>query len=289
MTPLSRKGFLQVAGLMAGSTILPIGRPRTLTPINPGDHIGMLYDTTLCVGCNACTNACRQWNHTASERDASGLYDAPQELTADTWTLIQLYQGEGEASFVKRQCMHCVYPGCVSGCPVHALQKTAEGPVTYDPDRCIGCRYCMYACPFHVPRFEWNKVIPEIKKCTLCDDRILSGLGPACAEICPTGALIWGKRNDLLAEAHARLDAEPKRYINHVYGEDDAGGTSVLYLSHVPFDKLGLPIVSTEPVPHVSEEMSEFVLPAVIIGGTITLAAIRLISRRGVWEESWPL
>jgi len=274
---------------MAGTTALPIGRPRTLTPIDPSQHIGMLYDSTRCVGCNACTNGCRQWNQTQAEQDESGLYDAPTELSADTWTLIQLYEGEEENAFVKRQCMHCVYPACVSGCPVRALQKSEAGPVTYDPDRCIGCRYCMYTCPFHVPRFEWNKVVPEIKKCTLCDDRVLSGKGPACAEICPTGALIWGKRDDLLAEAHGRIEAEPDRYVNHVYGEDDAGGTSVLYISHVPFENLGLPLVRNEPVPHVSEGMSEFVIPAVLIAGPLALLAIRIMSKRGAWEESWPL
>ncbi len=287
MTTINRRSFLKLAGAGMGGALLPLGSARA--EVDASSHIGMLYDTTKCVGCNACTNACREWNKTTPERDDEGLYDAPTELTADTWTLIQLYQGEGVFSFVKRQCMHCLEPGCVSGCPVHALQKTATGAVTYDPSRCIGCRYCMYACPFHVPRFEWDEVIPLITKCTLCYDRITDGKGTACAEICPTGALIWGKRGDLLAEAEQRLKENPGKYVNKIYGQYDAGGTSVLYLSHVPFENLGLPTLKTESVPHVSEEMSNFILPTVLIAGPVLLAAIRLISKRGVWEESWPL
>jgi formate dehydrogenase iron-sulfur subunit len=249
----------------------------------------MLYDATICVGCNACTSACREWNGTTPETDARGLYDAPTELSADTWTLIQLYQGEGEYSFVKRQCMHCVDPACVSGCPVQALQKTAEGPVIYDPERCIGCRYCMYACPFHIPRFEWDEVIPLVAKCTFCYDRIAAGNGPACAERCPTGALTWGKRGDLAAEAEGRIEAEPRRYINYIYGKEDAGGTSVLYLSAVPFEKLGLENVGTEPVPDLSEGTANIVLPGILVGGPVALGLIRWISKRGGWEESWPV
>jgi formate dehydrogenase beta subunit len=252
----------------------------------------MLYDATICVGCNACTNACRQWNETTPELDARGTYDAPTELSADTYTLIQLYKSEDDFSFVKRQCMHCVDPACVSGCPVQALQKTSGGPVTYDPDRCIGCRYCMYACPFHVPRFEWDTArFPVIAKCHFCyESRIQTGLGgPACADRCPTGALIWGKRGDLLAEAQRRIDENPGRYVNYIYGKDDVGGTSVLYLSHVPFESLGLEDLGTDPVPMISEQTSSIVLPTIFVGGPLILAAIRYVHNRGGWEDSWPL
>jgi len=153
---ISRRDFLKVAGLAAGSALAFPQGVSASTGTNPEDHVAMLYDATICVGCNACTNACRQWNGTAPELDARQVYDAPTELSADTFTLIQLYQDGDEYSFVKRQCMHCVDPACVSGCPVQALHKTVDGPVIYDQDRCIGCRYCMYACPFHVPRFDWG-------------------------------------------------------------------------------------------------------------------------------------
>lgn len=284
MVSISRKEFLKIAGLSLGGAVLASEKVLA-APVDtePADHVGMLYDATMCVGCNVCSNACRDWNGTEPELDPGGLYDAPTELSADTWTIIQLYGGEGEYSFMKRQCMHCVDPGCVSGCPVHALQKTDWGPVTYDPDRCIGCRYCQYACPFHVPRFEWDEVLPVIAKCTLCNDRLTHGDVPACAEICPTGALVWGKRGELLAKAKARQEAEPRRYVNTIYGEEDAGGTSVLYLSAVPFDKLGLPILEKTLVPEVSEATAQVVLPSVLIGGPLLLAWVRYVSNRKGW------
>lgn len=288
---ITRRDFLKAAGLAIGCAL---AAPKTVQALSegtdPNEYIGMLYDATICIGCNACTNACRQWNKTTPETDARQVYDAPRELSADTWTLIQLYKENEEYSFVKRQCMHCVDPACVSGCPVHALTKGENGAVTYDPDRCIGCRYCMYTCPFHIPRFEWDKAqMPVIAKCTLCNDRLKDGLGTACAERCPTGALIWGKRGDLIAEAEARIDAEPKRYVDHIYGKDDIGGTGVMYLSAVPFEKLGLEDMGTEPKPKLSEDTANVVLPTVFIGGAIGLAAVRILSKNGAWEDTWPV
>jgi len=289
---ISRRDFLKVAGLAAGSAFAFPQAASASTGTNSEEHVAMLYDATICVGCNACTNACRQWNETTPELDARGTYDAPTELSADTYTLIQLYKGEDEYSFVKRQCMHCVDPACVSGCPVQALQKTSGGPVTYDKDRCIGCRYCMYACPFHVPRFDWETArFPVIAKCHFCyESRIQTGIGgPACADRCPTGALISGKRGDLLAEAQRRIDESPGRYVNYIYGKDDVGGTSVIYLSHVPFENLGLENLGTDPVPMISEQTSSIMLPTIFVGGPLILAAIRYVQKRGGWEESWPL
>ena len=288
---LSRRDFFKAVGLAIGGALVaaePVLASAEGT--DPNEYAAMLYDATVCVGCNACTNACRQWNKTTPEPDARGVYDAPRELSADTWTMIQLYQGDKEYSFVKRQCMHCVDPACVSGCPVHALQKTSAGPVTYDQDRCIGCRYCMYACPFHVPRFEWETAqSPVIAKCTLCADRIQDGLGTACAERCPTSALIFGKRGDLIAIAEKRIAENPKRYVDHVYGKDDAGGTSVMYLSGVPFEKLGLEDLGTRPIPEISEGTANIILPGVLIGAPILLGMIRMTAKRGGWEDTWPL
>lgn len=286
---ISRREFLKIAGVTAGSALLPNLVVHATTIKQAGDQVSMLYDATKCVGCNACTNACRQWNNTTPETDNRELYDAPSELSAKTWTMIQLYQDGDAHSFVKRQCMHCIDPACVSGCPVSALQKTDEGPVTYDPNRCIGCRYCMYTCPFHIPRFQWDKVIPVIAKCTFCHDRIIDGKGPACAERCPTGALIWGKRDELMSEAEQRIGSDENRYIDHIYGKDDAGGTSVLYLAGVPFEKLGLENVGTQPIPDLSESTAKIVLPGIVLGGPLVLGLIRMVSKRGGWEESWPV
>jgi len=284
---INRRQFLKITGLGVGGALL--GVETSLASGgggDAGDHIAMLYDATKCVGCHACTSACRDWNRTTPELDASGLYDAPQDLSADTWTLIQLYQGEGEHSFVKRQCMHCIDPACVSACPVTALQKLDNGAVVYDRKRCIGCRYCMIACPFHIPRFEWDKVIPVITKCTLCHDRLDFGRGPSCAEACPAGALVWGHRDELLAEAESRLAANPGSYVDGIYGKDEVGGTSVLYLSGVPFEKLGFPELETKALPELSEGMGTVILPGLIFGGPLVLAGINYLSKRQKGEES---
>ena len=277
---LNRRKFIKLAGLGLGGALLSPRVALASEGVDAENGVAMLYDTTKCIGCRACQSACKDWNGNPVEPDPTGLYDAPMELSADTWTLIQLYNGSDANSFVKHQCMHCLDPACVSACPVHALQKTAEGPVTYDPARCIGCRYCMVACPFHIPRFEWDEVIPVVAKCTFCNDRLAVGDGPACVEACPTGALVWGRRGEILTEAKGRIADNPGKYVDHVYGEDDGGGTSVLYLSHVPFADLGFPELGSEPVPEVSERIGLFVLPSSIVGAPLILAGIRYMANR---------
>ena len=277
---LNRRQFIKLAGLGVGGALISPQVALASGGVDAENSMAMLYDTTKCIGCRACQNACKDWNGNPAEADPSGLYDAPMELSADTWTLIQLYEENGTSSFVKHQCMHCLDPACVSVCPVHALQKTAQGPVTYDPKRCIGCRYCMIACPFSVPRFEWDETLPVIAKCTFCNDRLAVGDGPACAEVCPTGAITWGKRGELLTEAEKRLADHPDKYVDYIYGKDDAGGTSVLYLSHVPFEKLGFPELGSEPIPELSEKTGLFVLPTLLIGGPLILAGIRYMAQQ---------
>ena len=141
--------------------------------------------------------------------------------------------------FMRRLCMNCQDPACASVCPVGALQKTAAGPVTYDADRCMGCRYCMIACPFSVPKYEWSKVLPKVQKCTMCPERVSAGQPTACAEACPTGATKFGERDDLILEAQQRIRDNPGTYVNHIYGLNEVGGTSVLLLSSVPFEQFG--------------------------------------------------
>jgi Fe-S-cluster-containing dehydrogenase component len=210
------------------------------------DAIGMLYDTTICTGCQACVVACSETNGLPPDTKVSnGLHQRPLDLNAQTKNIIKLYPGaEGSPfSFVKQQCMHCVDPSCVAGCPFHALQKDEFGVVRWEGSKCIGCRYCQIACPYNVPKFEWNKFNPKIVKCEFCyDQRVSKGKQPACTEVCPTGAVIFGTRDRLLATAKNRIQAKPGKYFeDRVYGEDDGGGTQVLYLSHVPFSNIGLP------------------------------------------------
>lgn len=213
--------------------------------------LGMLYDTTLCIGCKACVVACAEANDLEPDTAAAnGLWQMPDDLNAKTKNIIKLHRDEeqGISAFVKRQCMHCVDPGCVSGCPFTALVQHPEtGIVTWNASQCIGCRYCQVACPFEVPKFEWENFNPKIVKCELCAHRLDEKGEPACTEVCPTEAVVFGRRDELLEQAKGRIAARPERYIDHVYGEKEAGGTNVLYLSHVPFEKIGLPRLSSIP------------------------------------------
>lgn len=202
----------------------------------------LLIDTTKCIGCGSCVAACREKNVLAGG-------DTP-ELSDRQFTVVkQIAAAGGDINF-RRLCMQCLDPTCASVCPVGALRKTEAGPVTYDEGRCIGCRYCVQACPFGIPRYEWSSLNPRVRKCTFCADRLEKGEPNACAAACPTGATIAGDRDDLLREAHSRIAAEPSKYVRKVYGEHDAGGTSVLFLSSVPFEALGLPAnLPAEPLP----------------------------------------
>jgi formate dehydrogenase iron-sulfur subunit len=207
---------------------------------------GMLIDTTRCIGCRGCQVACKAWNELdATPSGFSPTGTNPQHLDAHTFTRVifrdvALPDGKVKSVHVKRQCMHCNEPACASACPVGALQKTKEGPVTYADSKCIGCRYCMLACPFNVPKFQWSAVAPYIRKCTFCADRQAAGQKPACVSTCPAEAITFGDRADLVVEAHRRIDAAPKKYAPSVYGETTGGGTAVLYLTPLPIEALDL-------------------------------------------------
>jgi formate dehydrogenase iron-sulfur subunit len=248
----------------------------------------ILFDAFKCTGCRGCQIACKQWNDLeAEETRNTGSYQNPPRLSAQTWLLMRYNEierdGDGVTwAFGRWACMHCVHPACVSACPVAALYKTPEGPVLWDKERCIGCRYCMIACPFEIPTFEWEKGLldqPRIRKCTLCVDRLGAGHPPACVQACPTGALKFGDRDELIAEAEARIQSHPDRYIQHVYGKEETGGTSLLYISHVPFEELGLPTLGTTPIQDRSED-SMFATPWATIGLVAGLAGVAWIVRR---------
>ncbi len=275
---VDRRTFLRLAGATVGVLALPTGSALAGSlPIGAaGEGKGMLVDLTRCVGCGWCQKACRESNDLPEK--SGSLEGVSSELTADTWTAAQYHQFEVDGRpyrvFVKRQCMHCLHPACVSACPVNALQKTESGPVVYDASRCIGCRYCMVACPFGIPKFQWEDALPTICKCTFCADRQEAGLAPACSSACPTGALTFGDRQDLIAVAEARIAADPDNYVAHIYGQEEVGGTSWLYLSPVPFDELGFPVVEPEAVTALSEAVATFGTAGMATGVTALLAGV---------------
>jgi len=248
----------------------------------PDDAVGMLYDTTRCIGCKACVVACKEANGMPADTRQDDLYDMPMSLNDRTRNIIKLYKGDDQESFMKQQCLHCVDPGCVSACMIGSLQKREHGIVSWDASRCIGCRYCQLACPYEIPKFEWDDTRPQIIKCELCSHRIKDGGEPACCEVCPREAVIYGRRDELLAEAKRRLREHPGRYVDEVYGEHEAGGTQVLYLSHVPFEKLGLPRLGDQAVGKMSREIQHgiykgFIAPVAVYG---VLGAVMIRNRR---------
>ena len=239
-----------------------------------------LIDMTKCTGCRGCQVACKQWNQLQAEETEffhGEGYQNPPAMSEYTFTRIKFrdYQrhGQDEFAFYKEMCMHCNEPACASVCPVAAFYKTDEGPVTYRPERCIGCRYCMIACPFGVPKYEWSKGLPLVRKCTGCYSRVKEGLWPACATTCPT-AITYGTRTSMLAEAERRLARTPERYLNKVYGKEEAGGTCVLYLSNLPFDELGFKPVTLRPLPEYTWEALRYVPGAFLtVGGSLSALA----------------
>jgi formate dehydrogenase iron-sulfur subunit len=231
---------------------------------------GLLIDITRCIGCGECSKACKSANQLLPKIDA--------DLTSETWTVVR---DKGKGRFVRDLCRHCVKPSCVSVCPVGALQKMELGPVAYNESICLGCRYCMIGCPFRIPSFEWHSAIPRIRKCNLCQPRLMRGLPTACAEACPTEATLFGDRENLVAMAHARIQAYPQRYFHHVYGLEEVGGSAVLFLSPVSFEELDFDTaVATFPLPDLTWRILMHVPNVVLLGAGFLGATYWLFRRR---------
>ena len=272
-----------------------------------------LVDTTKCIGCRACQVACKQWNDREGEQthlQLGGLdFQNPATLSSNTYTLISFHELVNENApgglnyvFTMRRCLHCLEPACASACPTTALARMSDGPVGYDADKCIGCRYCEWACPWGVPTAEWDSLAPKIQKCTHCTDRSDQPLPiarngqalneeesrrysanivvPACVKACPADALRFGDREEILSEARGRISKNPEKYVDHIYGEKEAGGTTVLYLSSVPFEKIGFPDVGKKAYPGFSRLALHAVPPAVIAVGALLGGVYAFLKRR---------
>ncbi|MCL4538655.1 MAG: 4Fe-4S dicluster domain-containing protein, partial [Bacteroidetes bacterium] len=230
---------------------------------------------TKCIGCLKCVSACKQVHNL--EMDVPRIWDRNDGLSAENWTSVIRRPGD---HYVRKQCRHCLEPACASVCPVGALHKTEIGAVTYDITKCLGCRYCMMACPFGIPRYDWDKTVPHVEKCILCYDRIKTGQQPACTEACPVGATIFGDRDELLEVAHKRIKENPAKYIDKVWGEHEVGGTSVLYLSDIYLDFLTYPTrPGDKPLPKETAAAMESV-PFAFVGMGGAMLGLNWIIRR---------
>jgi Fe-S-cluster-containing dehydrogenase component len=238
---MKRRTFFGLVGAAAGATLVGTREASAATATRI-DGNGMLVDLTACVGCRTCEAACADANGLPAPAEPSGEAGAStaRRTTSDQqWVVVNRTETPGGEVFARQQCMHCVEPACTSACLTKALYKTEEGPVIWRADKCMGCRFCMVSCPFDVPKFEYHSANPRIQKCQMCWSRQKDGQKPACVEACPTGAVTFGKRSELLEIARQRIYTNPGKYVSHIYGEREAGGTNVLYISGVPFKDLG--------------------------------------------------
>ncbi|ROQ89821.1 4Fe-4S dicluster domain-containing protein [Desulfosoma caldarium] len=265
---MNRRTFLTWAATgVASAAVAPSSAWPGVSRRVPDDPYGCLVDLTRCVGCRKCEQACNTVNNLPAPSvpfDDMLVFDSQRRPTPQSFTVVNRYHtGKVDdrnrlvPTYVKVQCMHCQDPACVSACIVGALTKRDNGAVHYDESKCIGCRYCMIACPFQIPQYEYNDPItPRVRKCTFCFERISQPGGvPGCAAICPVEAITFGKRNVLLALAAQRIEAEPARYIPHIYGASEVGGTSWLYISGEPFEKLGFLTLPHRPIPQTTESI----------------------------------
>jgi formate dehydrogenase iron-sulfur subunit len=262
---LSRRTFIKFAGAAGAAGVVARPKPAAAAGLqHPVDTPAVLVDTTRCAGCRGCEAACSESNQLPAPAMAGqDVFGKRRKTDVNVYTVVNRASADskqGDPRFVKSQCMHCIDPACASACLAKALEKTAAGPVVYHKERCLGCRYCMVACQFDVPKFEFESAAPYIHKCSFCADRQAQGLQPACASVCPTGALQFGRRVEMLEEARTRIYQNPDKYVHHVYGETEAGGTSWLYITDVPFETLGF---RTDLGPTSPPELTRTALAAV--------------------------
>lgn len=282
---MDRRDFLKTMGVAGGTALvgsnLQAAETAKIGKENKEEFVGILVDTTRCIGCETCEEVCAEAHGLPAPGEYEETMIAGEGKTSEKqWTIVNTYDVDGEEIYVKKQCMHCDIPACASACLVQAMYKTKEGPVIWRGDRCMGCRYCMVSCPFDIPKFEYHSAVPKIQKCSMCWERQQEGQQPACVENCPAEALTFGKRRDLIEIARQRIYAEPDKYVRHIYGEHEAGGTGYLYLAGVPFEKLGFRTdIETEPYPELSKDFL-YGVPVVLLLWPAFLYALSNATKR---------
>ena len=246
---------------------------------NPEEFVGVLVDTTRCIGCRSCERACSVAHDLpVPDIEHDGALAAVRDTSETQWTVVNRFETSKGEVFVKKQCLHCWQPACAAACLTNAMYKTRTGPVIWRQSKCMGCRYCMVSCPFDIPKFEYHSWNPKIQKCTLCAERLADGQRPACVESCPTDALIFGTKRELMEIARVRIYNHPDRYVHKIYGEHEVGGTGWLYLSAVPFEELGFRTdLGTTPYPEYTRDFL-YGVPLVLFGLPAMMLGLNLLS-----------
>jgi len=283
---MNRRAFLKTLGTAVISSSL-IKVKDLKAEEHKTEFYGILVDTTRCIGCRRCEKGCAEANGLPipdiSEDKNKEILKNIRNTSPTQYTVINKYETEKGTVYVPKRCMHCNQPGCAAACLVKAIRKRETGHVTWDLN-CIGCRLCMISCPFDIPKFEYDKAIPRIQKCNLCYDRFKKGLVPACVEVCPTQALTFGTRRDILMEAKRRISNNPDKYISHIYGEYEAGGTSHIYISAVPFEKIGFKTnIGLEPYPKYSTGFL-YAVPFIFVLWPLAMLGFRKATRKDTEE-----
>ena len=243
------------------------------------EFVGVLCDTTRCIGCRACEKACAEAHQLeVPDIENDRALEQMRPTSDKQWTVVNRYQTAQGEVFVKQQCMHCWQPACTSACLTKAMFKTVNGPVIWRSNKCMGCRFCMVSCPFDIPKFEYDQWNPKIQKCNLCWERLQNGQRPACVEACPTDTLMFGMKRDLMEIARTRIYHHPAKYVHHIYGEHEAGGASWLYLAAVPFEQLGFRTdLGTTPYPQYTKDFL-YAVPVVLFGLPALLLGLHFLS-----------
>ena len=276
---MKRRKFLAVAGCAVGGSLVGVRSATRNDQEVPKEFFGVLVDTTRCIGCRACERACSEEHgmHIPDVENDDALA-AERQTSERQWTVVNRYETDAGEVFVKKQCMHCWQPACTAACLTNAMYKTKEGPVIWRSGKCMGCRYCMISCPFNMPKFEYDEWNPKIQKCNMCADRLAEGKKPACVEACPTDALMFGIKRDLMEIARVRVYNHPDRYVRKIYGEHEVGGTGWLYLSAVPFEQIGFRTdLGTTPYPEFTRDFL-YGVPMVLFGLPALLLGLKLLS-----------
>ncbi len=256
------KTLASACGILSGKNLFAQNREKP----SPKEFIGILTDISRCIGCRSCEVACGKANNMhVPQVEKDGALNKIRKTSEKQLTVVNRFKTSKGEFYVKKQCMHCWQPACASACLTNAMYKTKEGPIIWREEMCMGCRYCMVACPFEIPKYEYNSRNPKVQKCTMCFRRLEKGQLPACVETCPRGALTFGLKRDLMEIARTRIYRNPDRYEHHIYGEHEAGGTGWLYISPVPFNELGFKTdLGSEPYPGYTREFL-YAVPGVLL------------------------